>query len=77
MVLHPVKKSRVYEPFRIRDCHTFGCPVYILHDKLQTVGSELPKWQPWSRLGIYLGQSPCYVGNVALVLNPLTLHISP
>ena len=37
----------------------------------------LPKWDPRSRLGVYLGHSPCHTGSVALVLNPKTLHSSP
>lgn len=37
----------------------------------------LAKWEPRSRLGIYLGHSPCHAGSVALVLNPKTLHVSP
>lgn len=28
-------------------------------------------------MGIYLGHSPCHAGNVALVLNPKTLQVSP
>ena len=36
-----------------------------------------PKWDPRSRLGIYVGRSPFHAGNVALVLNPQTGHISP
>ena len=37
----------------------------------------MPKWGPRSRLGIYLGHSPCHAGSVALVLNPKTLNVSP
>ena len=37
----------------------------------------MPKWDARSRLGIYLGHSPCHAGSVALVLNLKTLHISP
>jgi len=35
------------------------------------------KWEPRSRLGIYIGHSPCHAGTVPLVLNPRTLHVSP
>lgn len=34
------------------------------------------KWEPCSLLGLYLGRSPCYGGNVALVLNPWAMHVS-
>ena len=57
--------------------HTFGCPVYILDSKLQSSGLGPPKWEPRSRLGIYLGRSPYHAGSVALVLNPRTGHVSP
>ena len=57
--------------------HTFGCPVYILDSKLQSSGLGPPKWEPRSRLGIYLGKSPYHAGSVALVLNPKTGHVSP
>ena len=68
--LSPLQTNlNVYEPFKIRDYHTFGCPVYILNGKLQAVGSKFPKWQPHSRLGVYLDQSPCHAGNLALELN--------
>ena len=67
----------MYEPFRIRDYHTFGCPVYVLDGKLQAIGSKLPRWDSRARLGVYLGRSPCYADSVALVLKPWTLHISP
>jgi hypothetical protein len=36
-----------------------------------------PKWEPRSRRGIYVGHSPSHAGNVALVLNPRTGHVSP
>ena len=57
--------------------HTFGCPVYILDSKLQSSGLGPPKWEPHSRLGIYLGRSPYHAGSVALVINPKTEHVSP
>ena len=71
------KYSNIYEPFQIRDYHTFGSPIYVLDRKLQTAGSKMPKWEPRCRLRFYLGRSPYHAGNVSLVLNPRTLHISP
>jgi hypothetical protein len=55
--------------------HTFGCPVYVLQSELQDGGS-LPKFDPCSRTGIFLGHSSDHASNVALVLNPTTGHIS-
>jgi len=59
------------------ELHTWGCPCYVLDARLQSGTSMAPKWDPRSRLGIYLGHSPCHAGTVALVLNPSTLHVSP
>ena len=51
--------------------------VYILDSKLQSGLGEIPKLEPRSRLGIYVGHSPVHAGNVALVLNPRTGLVSP
>ncbi len=37
----------------------------------------IPKWEPQARMGIYVGWSPSYGSNDALVLNPRTGHIFP
>ena len=56
---------------KLKNYHTFGCPVYILGARLQTSGGAgAPKLDPRSRLGIYMGNSPTQAGNDALVLNP-------
>ena len=57
--------------------HTFGCPAFVLDSGLQNKGSQIPRWNPRSRLGIYVGHSPCHAGSVALILNPRTLNVSP
>ena len=58
--------------------HTFGCPVYILDARLQSVGGGgPPKWDPRARLGIYLGNPPSHTGSVALVMSPKTGLVSP
>ena len=57
--------------------HVFGCPVYILDARLQSNPKGVPKWEPRSRLGIYVGHSPAHAGSVALVLNPKTGLVSP
>ena len=75
--LSPIQKfCKTTETFDLHDLHTWGCPCYVLDKDLQN-GNMLSKWEPRSRLGIYLGHSPCHAGSVALVLNPTTLHISP
>ena len=62
---------------QIQDFHTWGCPVYILDAGLKSGSIGPPKWDPRSRLGIYVGHSPAHAGSVALVLNPSTGHVSP
>ncbi len=61
----------------LKDFHPFGCPVFVLDSRLQSEMSAIPKWEPRSRVGVYLGHSPCHAGSVALVLNPRTLRVSP
>ena len=60
----------------IKHNHTFGCPVYALHNRLQAGGRE-PKWNPRARLGINLGPSPRHASSVSLVLNLQTGLVSP
>jgi len=55
---------------------TWGRLYYILDADLQSK-QMLAKWEPRSRLGVYLGHSPSRAGSIALVLNPKTLHVSP
>ena len=57
--------------------HTFECPCFVLDARLQSGLSTCTKWEPRSRLGIYVGHSPAYAGTVALVLNPITGHVLP
>ncbi|CAJ1967493.1 unnamed protein product [Cylindrotheca closterium] len=56
--------------------HVFGCPTYVLDPKLQN-GKKLPKWNPRSRRGMYLGYSPDHASSVAQILNLRTKHVSP
>ena len=60
----------------VNNFHTWGCPCYVLDARGQN-GNMIPKWDPRSRLGIYVGHSPCHARSVALVLNPKTLYVSP
>jgi hypothetical protein len=56
--------------------HTFGCPVFVLRAPLQS-GFGVPRWDPRTRVGLYLGVSDSHAGTVALVLNLQTGHVSP
>ena len=57
--------------------HVFGSLCFVLDACLQSGIAGVPKWEPRSRLGIYVGHSPSHAGSVALVLNPKTGHVSP
>jgi Reverse transcriptase (RNA-dependent DNA polymerase) len=60
----------------LRNAHPWGCPVYVLDPTLQD-GKKIPKWQPRSRRGQYLGASPLHASSVGLVRNLKTGNISP
>jgi hypothetical protein len=70
------KFSQVTVAPRVKHCHTFGSPVYVLDRQLQE-GRSIPKWTKKSRIGLYLGASPRHSRRVALVLNLETGHVSP
>jgi len=59
-----------------RRAHVFGCPVYVLEPKLQD-GKKIPKWNPRSCLGMFMGFSALHSSLVQLVLNVRTGKISP
>ena len=37
----------------------------------------VPKWEPYVRMGIYVGRLPSHASSVGLILNPQTGHVSP
>ena len=51
--------------------------MYILDSRLQKNLKGVPKWEPRSRLSIYVGHLPAHAGSVVLVLNPKTGLLSP
>ena len=61
---------------RLLDLHVWGCPVYILDPKLQQ-GKKLPRWEPRSCCGIFVGLSKVHSSEVPLVLNLQTGSITP
>ena len=60
----------------LRNAKVWGCPTYVLDPKLQD-GKKLPKWQPHSRRGQFLGFSLDHASNVGLIRNLRTGFISP
>jgi hypothetical protein len=55
--------------------HTFGCPVYVLHPRLQD-GHKVPKWQPRARRGQFIGYSTEHSSSIGIILNTTTGNIS-
>ena len=50
----------------------------MLDARLQNSGGAgPPKWEPHSRIRVYLGHSPFRAGSVALLWNPTTGRVSP
>lgn len=62
----------------VKTYHTLFCPIYVLDARAQSAGGPgPPKWEPRSRIGVYLGHSSFHAGSVALVFNPRTGRVSP
>jgi len=61
---------------RLKEFHTFGCPVFVLEPRLQQ-GHKIPKWEPCSRMAIYLGRSTQHAATVPLVMSIKTGLVSP
>ena len=55
----------------LRRAHGWGCPVYVLEPALQD-GKKVPKLEPRTRLGMFLGSSQVQSSLLALVLNVST-----
>jgi hypothetical protein len=53
----------------------FGCPAYVLEPKLQD-GKKIPRWNPRSKLGQFLGRSEIHAGTVGLIRNLQTGKIT-
>jgi hypothetical protein len=62
------------EHCRLNNYHVFGCPVFVLDDTLQS-DHRIPRWDPRSRQGVFLGFSSQHANNVAYVLNIRTNEI--
>ena len=60
----------------LRQAQTWGCPAYVLEPRLQD-GKKIPKWEPRSRRGQFLGYSPLHASTVGMIRNLRTNNISP
>ena len=56
--------------------HPWGCPVYVLEPRLRD-GLKVPKWDPRSKRGQYMGALPMHASTVGLVWNLQTGTITP
>jgi len=63
-----------YSP--ILNAHPWGSPVYVLAPRLQD-GQKLPRWEPRSRQGQFMGVSPLHASTVSLIRNLRTNRLSP
>ena len=61
----------------LRSSHPWGCPAYVLDPRLTAAGAKIPKWQPRSRRGQYVGVSPVHAENIAVIRNLQTGYLSP
>ena len=48
--------------------HPWGCPCYVLDPKLRN-GEKIPKWEPRSQVGQFVGMSPFHASTVGLIRN--------
>ena len=71
------KLSGIKVKQEIRNEHPLFCPVFSLDKDLQSGLGTIPKWNPRSSAGVYLGHSPDHASNVALVLSLTTGLVSP
>jgi len=52
----------------LRSARVWGCPAYVLDPKIQD-GKKLPRWQPKSRRGQFLGRSKRHASTIGLIRN--------
>ena len=56
--------------------HPWVCPVYALEPQIQD-GGKLPKWEPRSQCGKYMGASPLRTSAVILLRSLTTIRMTP
>ena len=59
----------------LRNAKVWGCPTYVLDPRLQD-GKKLPRWEPRSKIGQFLGRSKVHAGSVGLIKNTATGKVS-
>ena len=70
------KFSGIEKKINFKHFHPFGCPMYVLENKLQASQSH-NKWTDRSKVAIFLQHSPMHSSSVSLVLNTKTSNVTP
>ena len=52
----------------LRSSKVWGCPAYVLDPRIQD-GKKIPRWNPRSKMGQFLGRSTEHAGSVGLIRN--------
>ena len=52
----------------LRGAKVWGCPAYVLDPRIQD-GKKIPRWNPCSKMGQFLGRSSEHAGSVGLIRN--------
>ena len=63
------------ELFNLKDEHVLFCPCFVLDSRIQD-NNKIPKWDERVRVGMHVGKSVQHAGNVSLVINLSTGHVS-
>ena len=61
-----IKQENANRKKHFQNFHLFGCPTYVLKDKLQG-NVKQPKWKPRTKVGVYLGRSKHHAADVNLI----------
>jgi hypothetical protein len=59
----------------LQKARVWGCPVYVLDPRLED-GSKIPKWDPRSRRGMFVGMYQAHSSSVGRILNIRTGNVS-
>ena len=60
----------------LKNLRPFGCPVYVLDPRIHG-GKKLPKWDPKSKRGQFLGMSKRHASTIGLIRNLATGSVTP
>ena len=60
---------------QLRASKVWGCPAYVLDPRIQD-GKKIPRWNPRSKLGQFLGRSDEHASSVGLIRNLKTNGVS-